>query len=377
MTRIRTYVAIGALTLAAPVIVAGCGGDDTSDVDPQTVLDQTLSNDQTVSSGNLSLSLGGSATGDQGGSFEASLSGPFQGNADDPAEIPQLDWTGSISAEGAGQSISFDGGLTVTEDNAYVEYGGNAYEVGADSFAQFQQLAGEAAAQQTDTEGLSFTEAFTQGCEQSLEAQGGDASACDVDFQGWLGDLSNDGEEEIEGTQTTHISGTLNVDTMVQDLVELGTAVPQAAAQAPSEQEIQQVTDAISEASFDLYSGVDDDILRGLDFNLAIDPSAIPEAGAAGVDSIDLNISMRLGGVNEPQTIDAPSEAQPIDELLGQFGVDPSTLGGLGALGGTGSPIAPAPSGSGGGGAGDPNAYLDCIAEASTPEAIEACATGL
>lgn len=379
MTRIRTYVALGALTLAVPVIVAGCGGDSTSDVDPQTVLDQTLGNDQTVTSGNLSLSLGGSATGDQGGSFEANLSGPFQGNADDPEEVPQLDWTGSISAEGAGQSISFDGGLTVTEDNAYVEYGGNAYEVGADKFAQVQELAGEAAAQQTETEGLSFTEAFTQGCEQSLEAQGGDASVCDVDFQGWLGDLSNDGEEEIEGTETTHISGTLNVDTMVQDLVELGTAVPQAAAQAPSEQEIQQATDAISEASFDLYSGVDDSILRGLDFNLAIDPSAIPEAGAAGVDSIALEFSMRLGGVNEDQTIDAPSNAQPIDELLGQFGVDPSALGGLGALGGTGSPSTPAPvaPGGGGGSAGDPNAYLDCIAEASTPEAIEACAASL
>ncbi len=373
MTRIRTYVALGALTLAVPAIIAGCGGDSTSDVDPQTVLDQTLSNDQTVTSGDLSLSLGGSATGDQGGSFEASLSGPFQSNADDPAGIPQLDWTGSISAEGAGQSISFDGGLTVTGDNAYIEYGGSAYEVGADSFAQFQKLAGEAAAQQSQTEGLSFTEAFTQGCEQSLGAQGGDTSACDVDFQGWLGDLSNDGEEEVEGTQTTHISGTLNVDTMVQDLVELGTAVPQAAAQAPSEQQIQQVTDAISEASFDLYSGVDDDILRGLDFNLAIDPSAIPEASAAGVDSVDLNFSLRLGGVNEEQTIDAPADAQPIGDLLGQFGVDSSALGGLGALGGTGSSVAPGPQL--GGGAGNANAYLDCIAQASTPAAIEACAT--
>jgi hypothetical protein len=375
LTRIRTYAALGALTLAVPVIVAGCGGDDTSDVPPQTVIDQTLSNDQSVSSGDLSLTLGGSATGDESGSFDASISGPFQRNADDPAEIPQLDLTGSITAEGAGQSISFDGGVTVTEDNAYLEYGGNAYEVGADNFAQIQELAGEAAAQQTETEGLSFSEAFTQGCEQSLGAQGGDTSACDVDFQGWLGDLSNDGEEEIEGTPTTHISGNLNVDAMVQDLVELGTAVPQAASQVPSEEEIQQATDAISEASFDLYSGVDDSILRGLDFSLSIDTSSIPEAAGSGIEAVDLNFSLRLGGVNEPQTIEAPSDAQPIDELLGQFGLDSSALGDLGALGGSGSPLAP--TGGGGGGAGDPNAYLDCIAEASTPEAIDACAAGL
>ena len=127
-----------------PVLIAGCGGDDESDVDPQTVLDETFGNDERVSSGDLSLSLGGSAEGDAGGSFEASLSGPFQGDPDNPAAIPQLDWTGSISAEGAGQSINFEGGVTVTEDNAYVEYGGNAYEVGAETFAQFKELADQA-----------------------------------------------------------------------------------------------------------------------------------------------------------------------------------------------------------------------------------------
>ena len=122
LTRIRTYFALAALALFAPVLVAGCGGDDSSDVDPQTVIDETFNNDETVSSGDLSLTLSGSAEGDQGASFEANLSGPFQGDPDDPAAIPQLDWTGSLSAEGAGQSFDFEGGITVTEDNAYVEY---------------------------------------------------------------------------------------------------------------------------------------------------------------------------------------------------------------------------------------------------------------
>ncbi len=381
MTRIRTYFALCVLALAVSLI-AGCGDDESSDVDPQTVLDETFDNDERVFSGDLSLSLGGSAEGEQGGSFEASLSGPFQGDPDDPAAIPQLDWSGSLTAEGAGQSVSFEGGITVTEDNAFVEYGGDAYEVGAETFGQFKQLAEQASAQQSEAEGLSFTEAFTQGCEQSLEAQGGDPAACQIDFQAWLGDLSNEGEEEVEGADTVHVSGSLDVETMLQDLAELGAAVPQASAPAvPSEEQVQQIADAISEASFDLYSGVDDRVLRGIDFNLTLDPSAIPDASEAGIESVDANFSLRLAGVNEEQEISAPSDAQPIDELLGQFGIDPNELGGLGGLGG-GTTIPGAGSGSGGGGGGAPSdadadAYLDCIAEAQTPAEINDCAAQL
>ena len=148
MIRIRRLAVLGVLGLATAGVAAGCGGDDSSDADPQTVIEQTFENDERVTSGDLSLSVGGSATGDQGGSFEASLGGPFETDPDNPAAIPQLAWTGSISAEGQGQSLSLEGGLTVTEDNAFIEYGGDAYEVGADVFGQFRDLAERAAEQQ-------------------------------------------------------------------------------------------------------------------------------------------------------------------------------------------------------------------------------------
>ncbi len=380
MTRIRTYFAIGAVALAAPLAIAGCGGDDGGDVDPQTVLDETFSTDEAVSSGNLSLSLSGSAEGDAGGSFEATLAGPFQGDAEDPAAIPQLDWTGSISGESNGQSISFEGSLVVTEDNAYVEYGGNAYEVGTDLFGQFKQMAERAAAQQSETEGLSITDAFTQSCESQIEAAGGDTSACQIDFESWLGDLTSEGTEDIEGTESDHVSGTVDVETMLQDLVELGSAVPQSSGTVPSEEQVQQVADAITEASFDLYSTTDTHNLDGIDFNLALDPSAIPDADAEGVDSVDVAFSMRLGAINEEQTIDAPSDAQPLEGLLQQFGIDPSSLGGLGAVGASGLPGLSAPDvpqAGGGGGSDAADAYLDCIAQANTPNEINDCASQL
>ena len=79
MTRIRTFAAVCALALPIPAVIAGCGGDDSSSEDPQTVLDETFNNDTQVTSGDLSLTASVSADGDQGGSFEASLNGPFQG----------------------------------------------------------------------------------------------------------------------------------------------------------------------------------------------------------------------------------------------------------------------------------------------------------
>ena len=381
MTRLRSLIAICAFALPIPAVLAGCG-DDSSDADPQAVLDETFSTEERAASGDLSLTISGSAEGEQGGSFEASLSGPYQGEEDDPNAIPQLDWTGSISADGAGQSFSADAGLVVTEDNAFVEYGGETYEIGADSFAQFKQLADSAAAQQSESgEGLSFGEAFSQQCESQIEAAGGDPAACEIDFQSWLTDLTNDGTEDIEGTETDHVSGSLNVETMLQDLVELGSSVPQAAAGGvPTEEQVQQIAGAVEEASFDLYSGTEDRILRGLDLNIAIDPSSIPDASSAGVESVDASFSMRLGGVNEDQTIEVPGDAQPIEDLLGQLGVDPGSLGGLGALGGGGEPgITPGQDGGGPTvpGGGDTDAYLECIGQAQTPQDINACAQEL
>ncbi len=384
MSRIRPTAIVFVLALAATfgvAFVAGCGGGG-SDVDPQTVLDDTFNNDTRVTSGDLTLSVSGSAEGDAGGSFEAKLEGPFQTDPDNAAALPQLDWTGSISGSGAGQSLSAEGGLVITDDNAFVEYGGNTYEVGTDTFSQFKQLAESAAQQQSDTEGLSFADAFKQGCEQSLEAQGAsDTSACEIDFEGWLSDLSSEDGEDIEGQDSDHISGSLDVNAMLTDLIALGGAVPQAsAAGLPSEDQVQQLADAVSDASFDLYSTSDDHLLDGLDFNLDIDPSAIPGASESGVSSVGVDFSLRLGAINEEQDISAPSDAQPIDGLLQQLGVDPSALGGLGDLGSLGGGAA-LPGGSGGaggsGGSGNTDAYFKCLDQATTAEEINKCSAQL
>lgn len=371
MIRTRALLTVAFAAFAAAVF-SGCdlfgGGED-----PQKVMEETFANETKVTSGVIDLKIEGSAEGAAGGSASASLSGPFQGDPENENAVPQLDLTASADASGAGQSFGFTGGLTVTQDNAFVEYGNQAYEVGTATFEQFKTTIESAAAQAGTEEGASPEESFRQGCEQAIEqAGGGDTAACEIDFNTWLTDLSDEGTEDIGGVSTTHIHADLDVEQMVEDFVEIGKAAGSPESSLPTEDQIRQVTDAVTEASFDLYSGEDDRILRGLDLSFTIDPSAIPGASEAGVDSASASFSLRLTEVNEDQTITAPENPKPIADLLGQFDLN---LGDLGSLGG-GLPFGPTgPSGAGGASsAADSQAaqeYLDCVAQ--NPDDVQQC----
>jgi hypothetical protein len=371
LIRLRTLLAICALALPVPAVLAGCGGGDSgsgSDEDPQTVLDETFSNDQSISSGNLNLTAGVDASGDQGGSFHASLTGPFQGEADNPQAIPQLDWTATLKGEGGGESIDFTGGLVVTDDNAYVEYNDKAYEVGADAFKQVKdQLEAQAGSAATPT-------SFAEGCKQALEQAGAtDTSGCDIDLESWLTNLSNEGTADVGGTPTVHISGDLDVNNVLTDLGNLVSAFPGASSSGFDPSQLGAFSDAVTDASMDVYSGEDDHLLRKLDLHLTIDPKAIAGgAVAVPIDNIDISFGLELTDVNSTQTISAPANAQPISQLLSDLGVSPSDLGAIPGLGGS---SLPGGSGSSGGKADD---YFQCLQQAGTdPQEINKCASEL
>ena len=139
MTRIRALAAILALILALPTAVAGCGGNGGGgSEDPGEVLEQTFNNSTEITSGQVDISLDGSAEGAQSGSLTATIEGPFQTDENNAAAIPHLDLSAEISASGAGQSLDLAGSLITTEDNAFVEYQGQAYEVGTSFFQRVQ-----------------------------------------------------------------------------------------------------------------------------------------------------------------------------------------------------------------------------------------------
>jgi hypothetical protein len=354
-------MAVCALALPIPAVIAGCGGDDeASSEDPQTVLEETFNNDTKVSSGDLTLSASVNAEGSQGGEFTASLSGPFQGDPDDPKALPQLDWTATASGSGAGQSIDFSGGLTITTDNAYVEYQDQAYELGAEQFEQIKA----SVEQQADAAGTEATASFSEGCKQAIEQAGGDPAACDIDFESWITNLTNEGNADVGGTDTVHISGDADVQKILEDVGNIAASVPSAASSGFDPSQLSVASGAITDASIDVYSGTDDNVLRKLETNLTIDPSALG-APSEQIGEISISFSVEIDGLNEEQTVSAPEDPKPIADLIQSSGLDLGALGG--SLGGA--------SGSGAGGGG--SEYLDCIQQAQTPDEINACAAQL
>ena len=367
MTRSKTLLAALALCLPVPVAIAGCG-DEGSDQDPQDVLEATFNNDTTLESGVLDLSFDLGVEGDQGGDVTANVTGPFVSDPDDPNGVGQLDLDVTLTGEGTiGEQVpeDFEAGVTVTEDNLYVNYEGTDYELGTEAFEQLQAQQEEAAGA---TEGEDAASSFREGCEQAIEAQGGDPAACDFDVTAWFGDLKNEGTEDVGGADAIHISGNLDVTQMLTDLFAIGSSIPGATGGIdPSliQPQLEQAGQAVENATFDVYSATEDDTLRGLDFALDIDTAAAGGA-AVGVESASLGFSLEVSDVGSEQTIEAPADARPIEELSGELGgTVPGAGGGLGLPGGDSE----LPTGPGAG-----NLDPQCIEEAAgDPAAIEKC----
>ncbi len=356
LNRTRTLLAALALAIPVPAVIAGCGDDESSE-DPQEVIEGAFNNDTSLESGVVDLTVELTAEGSEGGSIGVNVSGPFATDPENPESIGQFDLDLSVTGEGAGaESVpDIEAGITATEDNLYVNYNGSDYELGEEAYTEL--LEQQAAAAPEDTEGLGFQE----GCEQAIEAQGGDAAACDFDVTAWFSELENEGTEDVGGAEATHVSGNLDVEQMITDLFQLGASIPGATGGVdPSliEPQLAVVSEAVSGAGFDVYAATEDGTLRGLDFSLDLDTAALG-AAAAGVESASLGFSLELSDVGEEQTIEAPADPQPIEDIAGD-------LGGLGLVpGGSAVPgIEGVPDGV------DP----DCISDAAgDPDAIQEC----
>ena len=355
MHRTRALILI-ALALALGLVVAACGGDgDSGGEDPAQVLRDTFNNEQSIDSGSFDLSAKVEAEGDQGGTFEGTLEGPFQSQE---AKLPQFELNADIKLDTSAQDFSGSAGLTSTGEGAFVNFQDTDYQVPQELFDQFstsyEQLQRQSQAQGEEGNSL-------------LQSLG-------IDPSSWLTDLSNEGTEDVDGTETVHISGQADVPKLVEDVKKIAENAPNVGQQVTPQQlgQLDQLTSVIKSADFDIYSGESDNLLRKLEANLELTP---PTGTLGTPDSVTLQVTLTISDVNEPQTISAPSEAQPLASLLQQLGIDPSQLGGAlrgglragGALPQSGGSQA-APSG------GASQAYLQCLQQAQGEDALGQCA---
>jgi hypothetical protein len=347
-TRLRSVLFLLVASLAA-VALSACGGDGktaSADSDVNQLLKDTFTGNKKVKSGRFALALAVDAQGGtQKGPINVKLSGPFQSQG--AKKLPKF----KLGLDFAGSGQNLKAGLTSTGDKGFVNFNGTDYAVSDQVFKQF--VAGYEQAQKT-------ADAKQNGKQPSLTTLG-------IDPRKWLTNAKNAGEAKVGGEDTIKITGGVDVPKLLDDVnTALGKASSlglQNSGQLPqklTDQQRTQIGQAVKNLKVEIYTGKADTILRRMLIDLNVTPP--PGAKSGGITAAKIRFDLSLTQVNKDQTIAAPANTKPLDQLLQQFG----GAGGLGALGGGSTP------GAGSASPGDQAAlkkYTDCITAAGSDTA--------
>lgn len=318
MSRKRTLALLMVFAVLAALLSACGGGGGGSSEDPQQVIENATF--EGVESGTVDLALNVKSTGEHGGNVKVDLTGPFQSTGKE--SLPELALAVKANGEVDGEDVDFEGGLTVLADRAYVGFKGKEYEVDPTTFSFVKS---------------GFEEAEQEG---EKESKGGEATACQkaatsLKLEEFVDHLENEGGEEVDGVKTTKLSGDLDPKGAVDAVIGLMetpacSSELQAAGPIPLDELKKQegeLTDAIKEAHVQVFVGEDDHIVRKVAADLTVEPKGSGEKS-------EVEFDFTLGGVNEKQTIKAPANAEPLESLFGELGINPLEL--LGTMEGGG-----------------------------------------
>jgi hypothetical protein len=341
---LRAVFLISAVALVA--LIAGCGGGGSSE-DATKTIDKAFSTP--IQKAKIALSFEANVDGlaQLQGPVTAKLSGPFSSNG--KGKLPSLDWDASFS--GGGQTLA--GGVTSTGDQLFVNYQNQDYEVPK---AQVDQLNQQLAAQSSQNKTL---------------------ADFGIDPKNWVTDSKTVGDESVNGADTTHVSASVDIVKMLNDLNKVaanaGGAMGTSAPSQLTPEQINQVKDVVKDPKIDVYVSKDDDTLRRLNLDISFEIPQDQQQQLQGATGGNIKFSLDLTDVGQDQAIQPPANAKPLSDLQGQ-------LGGLGAgTGSTGSGSSGS-SGSSGGSGSSPDAeklqkYSECLQQADPTDqaAIQKC----
>jgi len=337
--------------LFATLALASCGGGDDKE-NVQDLLDKAFSS--SIKSANLKLDAQVQLKGSPGldRPVRITAAGPFRTNE---GKLPSVDIDLKVGTDGGGQTVTT--GFLSTGDRAFVKFQDVYYEQPASEVAK----ANRSIAQNRDRRG-------------SLRGLG-------LDPRTWLADAKDEGEEEIAGVKTRHVSGKLDVEAVMRNLNEfvrksgaaLGGATGQAPPQPLSAEDIRRVGEVVRDPTFHVYVGERDDIIRRVAGKIEFDVPEESRQGLGGIQSGSIEFEIELADVNGDQQIEAPANARPLSALTRSLGGG-GTLPGLPDGSQEAAPAAP-------GGATGPEAkdfqdYAKCLDEArpEETEALQRCA---
>ena len=343
-----------ACLLFATLALASCGGgDDTENV--QDLLDKAFSSSITSADLKLdaSIQLKGSPALDK--PVRITASGPFRTNE---GRLPSVDIDLKIGTDGGGQTVTT--GFLSTGDRAFVKFQDIYYEQPKSEVAK----ANRALAENKNKRG-------------SLRALG-------LDPRSWLGEAKVEGDEDVAGVKTQHVSGKLDVEAVMRNLnafvrksgAALGDATGQPSPKPLSKADIQKIGEVVRDPTFHVYVGKEDDIIRRVAGNIEFDVPEESRQSLGGIQSGSIEFEIEFANVNGDQVIEAPANPRPLSALTESLG----GTGGLGGVvGGAGGGSLPAEPQSGDGTtpeAQDFKEYADCLDKArpEDTEALQRCA---
>jgi hypothetical protein len=324
-------------------LLAGCGSDDSESV--TDLLDRAFQSSIGSADMTLEIEIELDGVDELEGPIEIKFTGPY--DSTEKGQIPSVDWDITVQA----QNQSFTANLTSTGDRAFVGFQGTDYEVSQ-----------------------ATVDALNQQLAASEDKEGRDLSDFGVTARDWIVDADEEGDEDVAGVETTHVSGKLDVTKVLEDLntvvaqaAELGGSVGQQAPPELTDEQKDQIEDVVDDPAFDAYVGKDDDTLHRLSADLEFEVPDESRDQVGGLEGGRISFSIEFANIGSAESIEAPEDARPIAELTQQL---QGLLGG--ALGapqtGGGSTAEPAPQTD----SEKQKAYEDCVKTDPNDESVKA-----
>lgn len=268
------------------------------------LLRETFSANHKVSSGDLMLKLTVDPSGSRvlTGPISISFGGRFQSLG--AGRLPRSDFSVRVSALGRTGSL----GIISTGTSGYVTLQGASYRLPKATFRQLES---------------SFA--------QLTSSPGGGSGAGTLAKLGiqplhWLENPTIVGQENVGGAQTTHIRAGVNVSALLADLdtflakaSSLGVSGADSLPNALSPSTRSKIAREAKNVTFDLWTGTSDKTIRKLAITLTLPVSGRISTELGGLRSADIGLTMEYSGLNQPQTITAPTSVRPYSEFTSKI----------------------------------------------------------
>lgn len=256
--------------------------------------------------------------------IELSLGGPFTSTS----KLPDSDFT--ITAQAQGQRGSLQ--LISADGKGYITVSGQSYAMPAANLKSlvsgFGSLTGASGSGSGSSTGSGSGSSTGSGSGSGASGKHGSQSLS------WLTDARTVGSSTVDGTATTQVRASVDSMAMVRKVSKLFGSVGSLGGAGhagtmtkgiPASIQ-QQIAKALGTPTVNVWIGKSDKMVRKLTVKTTIPVTGQTGTALGGMTSATVTLDFEYTGINQPQTITAPTSVQPfsvfrtkVDDLLQQI----------------------------------------------------------